>query len=117
MTLSNLALRFSDSILGKASFVSCDLSLVLPVVCCEGSKRDFFSTSDKGQRTRDKGPSFSPVDPPQNHVDRANARDHVRDQAALEHLGQGLQVGERRGAHVAPKWFWRTVAHHVDPQL
>src|SRR5437016_13544140 len=105
MTLSNLALRFSDSILGKASFVLCHLSFVICPLSFLSFVAKAASETSSAQVTKDKGPSFSPVDLPQNHVDRANARDHVRDQAALEHLGQGLQVGERRGAYVAPKWF------------
>src|SRR5436309_13584038 len=101
MTLSNLALRLSDSILGKVSFVLCPLS--------------FARRERNEQRTSDKGQLSSPVDLPQNHVDRANTRHRVRDQAALDHLGQGLQVGKRRSAHVAAKWLGRPASPLVIP--
>src|SRR5438094_9711233 len=103
MTLSNLALRLSDSILGKVSFVLCPLP--------------FARRERNEQRTSDKGQLSSPVDLPQNHVDRANTRHRVRDQAALDHLGQSLQVVIRRSAHGAAKWLARPVTHQANPQL
>src|SRR5690349_13530699 len=59
----------------------------------------------------------SSVDVPEDRVDAGDDGHRVGDEPAAHHVGQGLDVDERRGPHVQPVRARPAVAGDVAPEL
>ena len=60
---------------------------------------------------------YLPIYFTQNDINAANGRNHISDQASLNHFGKGAEIEERWGSNPHSQWLIRSVADEVVSQL